>query len=90
MQGMIPDRMRGIVTGVIASLMTLVGLGGGPFLTGLLSDLFGGAADPESIGRALGCVSALFLWAGAHFALASRSFARDLATTAHEAREHAA
>lgn len=90
MQGMIPDRVRGTVTGVIASLMTLVGLGGGPFLTGLLSDFFGGAADPTSIGRALGCVSALFLWAGVHFTLASRSFARDLATTAREARERTA
>ncbi|MFI5320510.1 MAG: MFS transporter [Myxococcota bacterium] len=90
MQGMIPDRMRGIVTGVIASLMTLIGLGGGPLITGMLSDLFGGTADPESIGRALSCVALLFLWAGAHFALAARHLSRDLASTASEASERAA
>jgi len=80
MQGMIPDRMRSVATGLIASLLTLFGMGGGPFITGFLSDLFGGAANPASIGRALGWISALFLWAGAHFFLAARTFARDLAS----------
>ncbi|HEU4430033.1 MAG TPA: MFS transporter, partial [Myxococcota bacterium] len=80
MQGMISDRMRSVATGLIASLLTLFGMGGGPFITGFLSDLFGGPANPDSIGRALGWVSLLFLWAGAHFFLAARTFARDLAS----------
>ncbi len=87
-QGLIPDRMRGALTGVIASLMTLIGLGGGPLLTGLLSDLFGGATRPDSIGRALSWVALLFLWAGVHLALAARSFARDLEDAARDASAH--
>jgi predicted MFS family arabinose efflux permease len=85
MQAMIPDRMRGSVSGILASVMTLIGLGGGPFIAGLLSDAFGGASDPASIGRALSCVALLFLWSAAHFALAARSFADDLAETSREA-----
>jgi hypothetical protein len=80
MQSLIPDRMRSVATGLIASLLTLVGMGGGPFLTGFLSDVFGGAANPASIGRALAWISGLFLWAGAHFLFAARTFARDLAS----------
>lgn len=82
MQGLIPDRVRSFVTGLITALLTLVGMGGGPFITGLLSDLFGAATDPASIGRALAWVSVLYLWAAVHFALAARSFERDLASAA--------
>ncbi len=77
-QGLIPDRMRGFVSASINAVLTLVGMGGGPLLTGLLSDWFGAATHPESIGRALAWVSVLFVWAGAHFALAARSFKADL------------
>jgi predicted MFS family arabinose efflux permease len=85
MQGLIPDRMRGVVTGLVASAMTLIGFGGGPLVTGMLSDFFGGPSEPASIGRALSCVALLFLAAGAHFAWATRSFARDLESAAREA-----
>ncbi len=85
MQGMIPDRMRGFVSSLIASLITLVGLGGGPFLAGALSDFFGAATDPKSLGKALACISLLYVWAALHFALASRTLKRDLELNAREA-----
>lgn len=85
MQGMIPDRMRGFISSSIASLLTLVGLGGGPFLAGALSDFFGAASDPKSLGKALACVSVLYVWAAIHFALASRTLKRDLELNAREA-----
>lgn len=78
MQGMIPDRMRGFVSSLIASLITLIGLGGGPFLAGALSDAFGGAANPASLGKALAWTSLLYVWAALHFVLASRTLKRDL------------
>ena len=85
MQALIPDRMRGFVSGLIAAVLTLVGMGGGPFITGFLSDLFGAATHPESIGRALAWISLLYVWAAAHFALAARTFKADLARGAHNA-----
>jgi predicted MFS family arabinose efflux permease len=85
MQGMIPDRMRGFVSSLIASLLTLIGLGGGPFLAGALSDWFGSATNPASLGRALAWTSLLYVWAALHFVLASRTLKRDLELNAREA-----
>jgi predicted MFS family arabinose efflux permease len=85
MQGMIPDRMRGFVSSLIASLLTLIGLGGGPFLAGVLSDWFGSATNPASLGKALAGVSLLYVWAALHFALGSRTLQRDLELNAREA-----
>jgi MFS family permease len=84
MQAMIPDRMRGFVSSLIASILTLIALGGGPLLAGALSDFFGGDANPASLGHALAWVSGLYAWAALHFALASRTLKRDLATNAAE------
>jgi predicted MFS family arabinose efflux permease len=84
MQGMIPDRMRGFVSSLIASLLTLIGLGGGPFLAGALSDWFGSATNPASLGKALAYTSALYVWAALHFVLASRTLKRDLELNARE------
>jgi MFS family permease len=85
MQGMIPDRMRGFLSSLIASLLSLIGLGGGPFLAGALSDWFGSATNPASLGRALASISVLYVWAALHFALAARTLKRDLALNASEA-----
>jgi predicted MFS family arabinose efflux permease len=85
MQGMIPDRMRGLVSGLIASIVTLVGLGCGPLIAGALSDWFGSASDPTSIGRALAWVSVLYVWAGVHLAVASRTLKADLELNARGA-----
>lgn len=79
MQGLIPDRVRGFLSGLIAALLTLIGLGGGPLLTGLLSDLLGAATNPAAIGRALAWISLLYLWAALHFVIASRTFQAELA-----------
>jgi predicted MFS family arabinose efflux permease len=79
MQGLIPDRMRGFLSGLTAALLTLIGLGGGPLLTGFLSDLLGASRDPASIGRALAWVSVLYAWAAVHFWLASRTLQAELA-----------
>ncbi len=54
-------------------------MGGGPLITGFLSDLLGAGHDPASLGRALAWMSAFYLWAGVHLALAARSFEKDLA-----------
>ena len=82
MQGMIPDRMRGFVSSLIASLITLIGLGGGPLLAGALSDAFGAATNPASLGKALAWTSLLYVWSALHFVLAARTLKRDLEANA--------
>jgi predicted MFS family arabinose efflux permease len=79
MQALVPDRVRGFLSGSIAGILTLIGMGGGPLITGFLSDLLGAGRDPTSLGRALAWMSAFYLWAGAHLAWAARSFEKDLA-----------
>jgi MFS family permease len=77
-QALAPLRMRGMISAVLNSLLTLFGLGVGPLLTGWLSDL---AAEGGSGGlrAALAGVSALYLWSALHFALAARTLPAELA-----------
>lgn len=69
--GVVPTAMRATGASVLALVQNLVGLAGGPFLAGLLSDRYG-------IATALALVPLLCLPAGACFALACRTHARDL------------
>jgi predicted MFS family arabinose efflux permease len=77
-QTLAPLRMRGLISGGFNATLTLVAMGGGPLLTGWLSDTLGAAGDGAGLGRALAWSSVLYLWAGLHLFLASRSFAADL------------
>jgi predicted MFS family arabinose efflux permease len=63
-----PTEMRGGAMAFVY-LCFQVGVGFGPVLTGAVSDLVGGAG---SLRPALICALLFYLWASAHFALASR------------------
>ena len=56
--------------------MNLFGYGAGPWVAGLLSDLLGGE---NSLRYALTSLNVVMLWAGVHYAIAARSYRRDLA-----------
>jgi hypothetical protein len=58
-------------------LSSLVGLGLGPLVIGLLSDALKPAFGQESLRYALLGSSSVLLWAAVHFHLSSRSAARD-------------
>ncbi len=80
LQMLAPDRLRGILTSVFLAVVTLVGIGIGPALVGLSTDLAGG---PLQLGKALMilivCVAAIAI----ALALASRRpFERTAALTA--------
>jgi hypothetical protein len=60
----------------------LIGLGGGPLLAGALSDAFGAATNPASLGKALAWTSLLYVWSALHFVLAARTLKRDLEANA--------
>jgi predicted MFS family arabinose efflux permease len=77
-QALAPLRMRGMISAVLNSLLTLFGLGAGPLLTGWVSDLVS-AGGGDGLRAGLAGVSALYLWSGLHFALAARTLPGELA-----------
>ena len=79
-QMLTPDRLRGIVTSMFLAVTTLVGIGIGPALIGICSDLAGG---PLELGNALMIVISGVAAIGIVLALASqRPFERTAALTA--------
>jgi predicted MFS family arabinose efflux permease len=77
-QTLAPLRMRALVAGVFNALLTLVGMGAGPLLTGWLSDRFAGGGDGAGLGHALSYSAFLYLWAGLHLLRGSRTLVADL------------
>lgn len=75
-QALAPLRVRGLISAVLNSLLTLFGLGLGPLLAGLVSDATGGA---QGIAVGLAWSSGLYLWSAVHFALAARTLPAELA-----------
>jgi hypothetical protein len=70
--------MRGMISAVLNSLLTLFGLGAGPLLTGWVSDLVS-ANGGDGLRAGLAGISVLYLWAALHFALAARTLPAELA-----------
>jgi predicted MFS family arabinose efflux permease len=83
-QALAPLRTRALVTGGFNALVTLFAMGGGPLLTGWLSDRFEAAAPGTGLARALALTSGLYLWASLHLFLAARHFVADLERTRAE------
>jgi hypothetical protein len=57
-QALSPPARRGAVTGLFLSLVTLVGAGSGPFLTGVLSDTARLSQSTNTLGLALEVIGA--------------------------------
>jgi predicted MFS family arabinose efflux permease len=77
-QSLVPVRMRASSMSTLVVLLNLIGVGVGPTLAGVLSDVFAGAFGADSVRWAMACVLALNLPAVALFARAARSIRDDL------------
>ena len=81
-QGLVPIKMRAVAAAVLLFIINIIGLGLGPQLVGLLSDLLNwlvtAGDDAESLRLALLGASVIKLWSGLHFLLASRTLRQDL------------
>jgi MFS family permease len=71
-----PNR-RATAVSLMLLCSSLLGLGMGPYLIGLLSDLFEPAYGKESLRYALLCACALVAWSVMHFLLAARHSEHD-------------
>jgi predicted MFS family arabinose efflux permease len=79
-QNLLHSRMRATGSAVLNAIYTLIGQGLGALLVGALSDRLAprfGSAD--GLAYAMAIVAAIYLWAAAHYFLAARHVAADLA-----------
>jgi len=79
-QALVPPHMRAQAAAVLLLVLNLIGMGLGPQLVGVISDLLAPRFGTESIRWALlGCVALGALGATVHYALAARTLREDLA-----------
>jgi hypothetical protein len=69
--------MRAMTAASMLFAMNLFGYGGGPVVAGVMSDLFGGE---DALRYALAVMNGFLIWAGLHYALATKTYRADLAT----------
>lgn len=81
-QGLVPLRMRAVAAAILLFILNIIGLGLGPQLVGILSDVLNWLVtdgdDSESLRIALLSASMVKIWAALHFYLASRTLRHDL------------
>ena len=79
--GMVSPRMRALASSILSFVLNLVGLGLGPFLTGVLSDILGRRLGDIGLGLryALCCVALVNLWCAVHYFYAAKFLRDDLA-----------
>ncbi len=76
---LVPAGMRALTSAVLFFVLNMIGLGLGPFLTGLTSDLLQPAYGQESLRYSMVITTQMSLVAIAMFALAARRLPADLA-----------
>lgn len=84
-QGLATLRMRAIATSLVLFAQTLIGLGLGPFLVGVVSDHLKPTAGIYSLAYGLVAVGLVNLWAAVHYFLGARTLRADLELAASRA-----
>jgi predicted MFS family arabinose efflux permease len=78
-QMLVTSKMRAMAPSVLLFVQSLIGLGLGPFLTGLASDLMTPALGSSALRYALALGAAVNVWSSLHYFLGARSLKADLA-----------
>ena len=76
--GIVSLRMRAVASSILFFVLNLIGLGLGPFITGIISDLLVPHFGTESLRFALVIVVLAYAWSTFHYWMASRSIEEDL------------
>jgi len=87
MQRLVPDEMRATTIAVTMLFANLIGMGAGPQIVGVLSDLLNPLIGADSLRYAMLVTSFVALWAALHFWKAGRAVAHDLAIIARPGNE---
>jgi len=83
-QALVTVRMRAQASAVLFLILNLIGMGLGPQLAGILSDLYHPAYGEESLRYSLLTISVVWIWSAFHFLLAARTLKSDI----ERARQH--
>jgi predicted MFS family arabinose efflux permease len=78
MQRLVPENARATAIAVVMLMANLFGMGLGPQIVGVLSDLLAPMAGAESLRYAMLSISIIALWAAYHFWQAGKSVQADL------------
>lgn len=78
-QALAPLKMRAMAAAILLFMSSFIGMGIGPQVVGILSDLLHPLYGVDSLRYALLCVSMAHIWSAAHFWMASKSLREDLA-----------
>lgn len=79
LQRLVPDQMRATTLSAVMLLANLIGMGVGPQLVGVLSDLFAPSLGRDALRCAMLCMSFISVWSAYHFWQVSRTVKDDLA-----------
>lgn len=77
-QGLVPLRMRAVAAAVLLFILNIIGLGAGPQMVGVVSDLLAPTYGDESLRYALLVLSFVNIWAAYHYYLAGKTLKQDL------------
>ena len=77
-QGISALRMRAVAAGILFFILNIIGLGLGPQLVGILSDVLNPEYGDESLRYALLICSLVYLWAAVHYFISGRHLGGDL------------
>ena len=78
-QGLVEVRMRSVASAFLLFVINIIGLGLGPQMVGIISDLLSARYGNESLRYALIGVALFNVWAAVHYFLAGRTLQADLA-----------
>jgi MFS transporter, Spinster family, sphingosine-1-phosphate transporter len=78
-QTLVPDRMRAVAFALVFLFSNLIGMGFGPLVAGVLSDVFRPWAGADSLRYALLALTPGYLWVTWHAWKAGQTISRDLA-----------
>ena len=89
LQRLVVDEMRATTMAVVMLLANLIGMGIGPQVVGLVSDLLMPVMGSDSLRYALLTISFVALWAAYHFWRVGRTVKEDLSAGARRSQPHA-
>lgn len=85
-QAVVTVRMRAQASAILFLILNLIGMGLGPQLTGILSDVYEPAYGQESLRYALLTISVSSLWAAIHFIIGGRTLKADIERARQQGR----
>ena len=80
-QGLVTLRMRAVASAILLFMLNIIGMGLGPFLVGIFSDVLNPSLGVDSLRYAL-CLAVLAnIWAAVHYFVGAQSLRQDLSST---------